>query len=493
MMDYITVTDTVVALQVKGELEKRGLRDPNFNPMDYNKFTKQELSSIQSLSLGSFKDLSMLQYMTNLKQLSIKQEKVNELRVTSSQHQIKDYSPISKLKSLEYLSIENQEGIETLDLSELENLEELELIRNSNLKQVRGIDKLKKLSTLKLLKNNISEAFDLPSLIEQNFCDVSIDVDLYPALRKKYPDLPEIISEKSKQGQRCYWIENVSDFTENRLSTPLVEKMNNKVQDILNDIVGKDYSDIEKITAIYEYITENVKYDHEGLEADKDEKLRREYSKKISKGVLTETTEDTLKRIQSGYNAIMENRSVCEGYTNMMHYILKSVGIESVTCSCDAKSGQIAGRSLNHAVLRANVGNDWFSFDPTWDAGKKDFRHFMKTKEEFNLTHSLSVSEENIESPEIKKYSDAELKYVRQKVQHDRASGKNRRTNAEQKKTTSFEDMTKGMQSTNEEFYDYVRSQKEKIGEDIDRGLFGEDNSKKKDDKVEKTDGDYIW
>lgn len=506
-MDYIVVTDIEVALRIKKELEKKGLRDPSLTKMtDYNKFTKQELASIKSLSLEDdmFKDISVLEYMTNLKVLSIKSRKAHEVTsLTSSEarfnydgfrSQIKDYSPISKLKSLEYLSIENEDGLETLDLGQLENLGELELLHNRNLSSITGLDKLRKLSTLKLLKNNISEPFDLPSLIEQNFCDVSIDVDLYPALRKKYPNLPEIISEKSKQGQRCSWIENVSDFDENKLYTPLMEKMNNKVQEILDDIVGKDYSDIEKITAIYEYITQNVKYDQEALDASENKELEKEFAK--TRGSLSETIKDTLQRKQSSYNAIMENRSVCEGYTNMMHYMLKSVGIESVACSCSTKKGQkvVTGANITHAVLRAKVGNDWFYFDPTNDAGEKDFRYFMKTKEEFNLIFSLTVNEETIESPDMKKYSDAELKYVRQKVQQDRASGRNRRINAERKKTTSFEDMTRGMQSTNEEFYDYVRSQKEKIGDDLDRGLFGDDNSNKKDDdKVEKTDGDFIW
>ena len=48
--------------------------------------------------------------------------------------------------------------------------------------------------------------------------------------------------------------------------------MDKKAQDILQSIIRPGYSDIEKISAIYAYIIQNVQYDYESLAAAKGEK-----------------------------------------------------------------------------------------------------------------------------------------------------------------------------------------------------------------------------
>ena len=139
-----------------------------------------------------------------------------------------------------------------------------------------------------------------------------------------------------------------------------------------------------------------------------------------------------IDRKQSSYNAVMEGRSVCEGYTNIMHYMLKSVGIESVACSCStAPDKDFVGLDSNHAVIRVKVGENWFYFDPTWDANKTNLEYFFKSKDIFSRTHTLSVTESQIEQPKRILVTNDDLNRAFKKVLSDRSNGTNRRINTQ--------------------------------------------------------------
>ena len=67
--------------------------------------------------------------------------------------------------------------------------------------------------------------------------------------------------------------------------------------------------------------------------------------------------------------------------------MLSTVGIESKTVSCigerDNKEESFVDRGENHSVIRVKTGEDWYYYDPTWDAGQMKLRNVFKTKEEF--------------------------------------------------------------------------------------------------------------
>lgn len=86
--------------------------------------------------------------------------------------------------------------------------------------------------------------------------------------------------------------------------------MNKRATEIINSIIGPDYSDIEKVSAIYAYIIKTVKYDEEALRASKGEE--NETLKKAREN-LGELTSTILDRKQSSFNAILEQKAVCEG------------------------------------------------------------------------------------------------------------------------------------------------------------------------------------
>ena len=240
-----------------------------------------------------------------------------------------------------------------------------------------------------------------------------LDLDLYPKLKQMQPKLDSVIEENYIN---CKWTENASEIKKNEYNTGQIVPMDKKCKEILGNIVRPEYSDIEKTMAIYAYIVENIKYDDILLKREKELKDKGE---KIGKG-----ESKILNGKQSSYNAFMKGEVVCEGYTNMMHYMLSSVGIESKTVICigkrDNKEESFVDIGENHSVIRVKTGDDWYYYDPTWDAGKMELRNAFKTKEEFEKNHTFTVLEEKIESPKEKVYTTEEINERLRYVLEDR-------------------------------------------------------------------------
>ena len=247
----------------------------------------------------------------------------------------------------------------------------------------------------------------------KDLCTLRLDLDLYPKLKQMQPRLDSVIRENFIS---CKWTENISRIRKNEYNTVQVKLMDKKCKEILGNIVRPEYSEIEKTMAIYTYIVENIKYDYILL---KREKELRDKGQKIGKG-----ESKILDGKQSSYNAFMKGEVVCEGYTNMMHYMLSTVGIESKTVSCigerDNKEESFVDRGENHSVIRIKTGKDWYYYDPTWDAGKMELRNVFKTKKEFERNHTFTVLEEKIENPKEKAYTVDELNERLRYVLEDR-------------------------------------------------------------------------
>ena len=467
--EIIEIKDSDLARVIREQLEKSGKRDSRFKTLIYSyTFTKEELESITALKLkdGHFKDISELKYLTNLVDLEISSINAKDIspkfrgglqpqyRYGNAKLDTKDFSVINSLPNLKYLTINYVDGLEQLDVSALEHLTILELEGNSNLTQITGLEDKKRLETLTLLKNGITTGFDLGKLLNFSLVSFNLDFDLYPLLKKVNPNIDEIL--KRKEGHAFSWSENISDIRYNSIPSTLMKQMNDKVKEILTDIINDSYTDIEKICAIYAYIIQNVKYDHDALNASKSEEARRQFAK--TRGSSSITLDGLIDRKQSSYNAIMEGRSVCEGYTNLMHYMLKSVGIESVACSCSATPDKdFVGLDSNHAVIRVKVGDDWFYFDPTWDANKTNLEHFFKSRDVFSRTHTLSVTESQIEQPQKILVTNDDLNRAFKKVLSDRSNGTNRRINTQKKyendEMSMEEEFGKKFKSTEKKLY----------------------------------------
>ena len=234
----------------------------------------------------------------------------------------------------------------------------------------------------------------------------------------------------------------MSEIGSNDITHNKIVAMDKKAQEILNGIIKEDYSDIEKVTAIYAYMMKNIEYDYESLNGAKYGEKNSEYEEAYNN--LSEHTYTFLLKRQSAYNAILRGKSVCEGYTNMMHYLLKASGVNSKTVSCkDEINIEEPTSDTNHSVIKVEIEDDWYYFDPTWDAGKKIITNFFKTKEEFNQNHTLSVTEHDVESPKEKAYSEEQLQKILDKVIKDskekKAPSNETKDDKKEKKSPNYE------------------------------------------------------
>lgn len=478
--EYIEVKDISLASTIRNELKRLGISPKYTGVLDFQKFTKEELGSLKRLRLenNTYTDISVLEYCTNLKDLSIislnsKGVKTNftseaYYSYKSKRANIKDFSVISKLKSLEFLTIQDDDNLSSLDLTDLTELTSLTLTGNHKLTTVTGLETLTSLSYLSMVNNAVQNKFNLKTMIDNGLSEVDLDFDLYPIVKKEFPDIAEKMCDLTKTGITCKWSENLSDIRFNVISTLRMEKMDLQAEKILDSIIGPNYTDIEKICAIYAYIIQNVEYDYDSLNAAKYGEENQALKK--ARENLSELNSTILDRRQSSYNAILEKKSVCEGYTNMMHYLLKCVGINSMTVHCSADlDTSVVGSNSNHSVIRVEIDGESYYFDPTWDAKKKHIVNFFKTKEEFSINHVLSMTEEEITSNRNKKYTNEQLSKIFTKVINDRKLGKNRRDNILKNNEQKVNKPTAGKFSNDEEKLDYIRMQYQVICEKIER------------------------
>lgn len=440
--DTILVEDFDMAILLNNVLKENGQRNDNIPVSSFRSFLKEELESIKQLTLENrqFRDISALKYCTNLKDLRIKSVNAKDFFTTvggisfaddfkydyeSKCLDIQDYSVIENLKSLEFLEIGYDSNLKKLDVSNLKNLYLLNLYQNENLTEVKGIED-SEIGELTLYRNNLSHSIDMEKIIEDRPCNFKLDFDMYPEIKKKFPD---IIEKTNKTYTEVNWIENLSNLRTNELTTNRIDVMNEKSKEILEEVIGDGYTDIEKISAIYAYIIQNVEYDYEMLDTAHGIE-NEEYKKTMN--ILSEKMETYLDRKQSSYNAILKNKGVCEGYTNMMHYLLSSVGVQSKTVSCSSDINKaLVGRDSNHSVIRVKLEDDWYYFDPTWDTGKNLITNFMKTKEDFEKNHRLGISEKDIKVPEKQLYTKEELNKTLAFVLNDREERKKAKENIE--------------------------------------------------------------
>lgn len=95
------------------------------------------------------------------------------------------------------------------------------------------------------------------------------------------------------------------------------------------------------------------------------------------------------------YGALVENSAVCEGYTKTMQYLLKLVGIESITVNGYSKSEL-------HQWCLVNIDDRWYHLDATWndqDATEEQEAGVLYTY--FNTSDAFIETDHNV----AKKYT----------------------------------------------------------------------------------------
>lgn len=185
-------------------------------------------------------------------------------------------------------------------------------------------------------------------------------------------------------------------------------EMHMKALEISKKYVGgtlskKDIYFQDVVRGIEQYLSENVRYDVDGLKDNS-----RENSKISNLRLGTNST----------YNAIIGNCCVCEGYTRAMQYLLILNGISSRNVHCYAGEDKIGMadndsiedpekifyklRELGHSIICISdgKGNEFYD-DPCWNAScyqqeDKTMRWTLLTKEEIKRDHTLTFVDKRV-------------------------------------------------------------------------------------------------
>lgn len=489
----------------------RNIDDVEYYDDWYKDFTQEELDSITELKIcyEEVRDIKDLEKLHNLKKLSIISGNSNlyakfengEIDEESPHYRektnIEDFEILGKLKSIEELRIESEENLSKLDVTNMKNLKKLELINNMNLKEVIGLNETENLEKILLSKNGTGSLelreFDIMSTVEnRKLKEVILDVDMYPNLIKKFSHLAEKIEEYEKNNERVYtWIENriIYNCWANKFSTRNLKEMDIKVEEILQNIIEPEYTEIEKTLAIYNYITDNVDYDHKMLEFDERMQKDVRYSLFLEGRSNKSSYSIINKRLlgkQSSFNGIMKGKAVCQGYANMMHYMLTKENIESRETMCIAdpiiEEQELEDKGIDNSVIRVKTDDEWYYYDPTWDTGKTKYEYAYKTKDEFYKKHTLSAGEERIQSVKQKKYNNKELENKINKIYSDKNDKIIKKQN--EKKDTVYNRLFKGLKNLYNKFG--IKKEELKKGKEelFDREEIKRENSYEKEKEV---------
>jgi hypothetical protein len=123
----------------------------------------------------------------------------------------------------------------------------------------------------------------------------------------------------------------------------------NSVDGIVNKIIKNDFTEEQKVTAIFSWVTDNIAYDIDNMF-------------NIN---FYEKPQLTIER------TIRTKKGVCQHYAYLFDTLCKSVGIQSYVISGFTKQKKYAD-FIPHAWCVAKINDIWKLYDPTWSAGYID-------------------------------------------------------------------------------------------------------------------------
>lgn len=164
----------------------------------------------------------------------------------------------------------------------------------------------------------------------------------------------------------------ISYLAEGFYSKEDVEKCEQQIKKIKNQIVtqleGK--RDYDKIKLIHNYLIDTIEYEE----------------------TLTE------EHIYDIYGALINKKSVCEGYAKAFQYLMNEVGIENTIVI--GKGTNSKNQTENHAWNYVKLNGQWYAIDVTWDdpiitgggklTNKARYEYFLRGSRTMNKNHSPS-------------------------------------------------------------------------------------------------------
>jgi len=134
----------------------------------------------------------------------------------------------------------------------------------------------------------------------------------------------------------------VSFNIEKTYSDQEIEFINQKIDEIINNIITDDMSLKQKITVFHDYIIKNTAYDQEYVDNNID---------------------DIYHPSHTALGPLLYGKSVCGGYTDVMAIFLNKLGILNYKVSTD----DYDETTDEHIWNVAYIDNTWYHIDLTWD------------------------------------------------------------------------------------------------------------------------------
>jgi hypothetical protein len=139
------------------------------------------------------------------------------------------------------------------------------------------------------------------------------------------------------------------------------------VAELTQQITAEKTADSAKVTAIYDWLTQNVRYDN-AL------KFRR--------------SDDTVLW-QEPYNVVLHRKAVCMGYAKTFREMCRLSGVESLVVEGWAKSASGDFEREGHAWNIVKINDIWYPLDATWGAGdgQQPKKYFLSPPSVFITNH----------------------------------------------------------------------------------------------------------
>ena len=123
----------------------------------------------------------------------------------------------------------------------------------------------------------------------------------------------------------------------------------------------------QKVQAIYNWITKNVKYDY------------------------THLNDDTYKLQFTAYAAAINKTAVCQGYANLFYRLANDAGIDCRMISGTANGGDGVWGPHAWNIVKLDDGS-YYCLDATWDAGQSNYTYFLKGTAAFGKDHRVNTA-----------------------------------------------------------------------------------------------------
>ena len=368
------------------ELIKRGIRNSIF---DYNgEFSEQELNMIDHLTLTGISNLMDIDKLPQLKTLNIYSYPSSNLIEFDSSliNDIFDFSILANLNSLEELRIYNDNNIEFLDITNLKKLKVLDLFNNPNLTEIKGLDELKNLENVSLINNGFKTIGDTKKYITntmdtaQNTLDIKLFISLFGHEEER-----KFLERQLRQALSNITFGEKTTFDDGKyiISYDQAKDMYFRALRILKYLEIKEVN-LDTIKKIHEYVAFSIKYDTKGLNY----RDRTYFNLSDKKSEKEKYILKRLKLMNTSYAALVNKKAVCEGYVNMMIFLLSIIGIEARMVNCSYE-----GIEFNHAAIKFKFNGIWYYADPERERLTEETDEFGYTFEEFKQRYNIPVKE----------------------------------------------------------------------------------------------------